>query len=201
MATSTSRPADSAVKPPPPLLGVHHLKLAAHDIQMTCAFYTDVFSFTPLPQLDHRDRQGKLYGTVLQLPGEGKRLMVEVRHHPAHAAAQAGWDPVTWRVAKRADLDEWATALDARQIEHSRVLKGALGWVLAVRDPDGRFVRLYTDETHEWTADIDEGEWPVYHRRARVEAPYMIDAECSTVCPTLPTCLPSCAAVRGCEAD
>lgn len=29
------------------------------------------------------------------------------------------------------------------------------GWVMAAEDPDGKIVRLYTTEEHEWTTDVN----------------------------------------------
>lgn len=43
-------------------------------------------------------------------------------------------------------------------MKHSRVLKGLIGWVLCAEDPDGKRIRLYTKEEHEWSIP-DQGEF------------------------------------------
>ena len=93
------------------------------------------------------------------------------------------FDPVTWGVNTKTDLESWAEWLDGKGVKRSRLLKGAVGWLIVFevrfsqaeyrskdgiekasrrrkadssQDPDGRFLRLYTYETHEMTADVDE---------------------------------------------
>ncbi|KAK7946726.1 uncharacterized protein PG986_011047 [Apiospora aurea] len=78
---------------------------------------------------------------------------------PAQAAAQVGWDPVTWGVNTPADLEAWPRWLDVKEVEHSRVLRGVKGWVLCARDPDGKIVRLYTEEEREWALPEEDELW------------------------------------------
>ncbi|KAK8877365.1 VOC family protein [Apiospora arundinis] len=162
----------AAEKPakPPRLLGLNHLKLASHDILATRDFYTTVFPFTPLPAYDHRRADGSLFAVMfrhdLKPAGTGTgsgtgtgNTLIEARHNSQQAAAQVGWDPVTWGVGTRADLDDWARWLDLKGVEHSRVLRGVKGWVLCARDPDGKIVRLYTEEEHEWGLPEEDEIW------------------------------------------
>ncbi|KAK7974000.1 hypothetical protein PG989_015848 [Apiospora arundinis] len=99
----------AAEKPakPPRLLGLNHLKLASHDILATRDFYTTVFPFTPLPAYDHRRADGSLFAVMfrhdLKPAGTGTgsgtgtgNTLIEARHNSQQAAAQVGWDPVTW---------------------------------------------------------------------------------------------------------
>jgi len=65
-------------------------------------------------------------------------------------------------------------------VRRSGILKGAVEWVLVLevsedmvdarrspteretdgwQDPDGRFIRLYTQQTHEMTADVDRDNY------------------------------------------
>ncbi|KAK8109862.1 hypothetical protein PG999_007999 [Apiospora kogelbergensis] len=162
-------PPETSIKPPS-LLGLNHLKLASHDILATRDFYTTVFPFTYLPDYDHRRADGSLFAVMFRhdvapmgrvlgrgtATGTGNTL-IEARQNSAQAKAQVGWDPVTWGVSTRADLDDWSRWLDQKGVEHSRVLKGVKGWVLCARDPDGKIVRLYTEEEHEWGLP-EEGE-------------------------------------------
>ncbi|KAK8073670.1 hypothetical protein PG994_004569 [Apiospora phragmitis] len=134
--TTTTAATDTppATSMPPSILGLNHLKLASRNPHATQSFYTTVFPFTPLPHYDHHLADGT-------------------------AAAQVGWDPVTWGVNARADLEAWSRWLDAQNVEHSRVLRGVKGWVLCARDPDGKIVRLYTEEEHEWSLPEEDEVW------------------------------------------
>ena len=69
------------------------------------------------------------------------KLIVEVRHTPDQAEKQKGWDPVTWGVKSRQDLEDWATWFDECGVRRSKVFTGIKGWVLGCEDPDGKIVR------------------------------------------------------------
>ncbi|GAM37428.1 hypothetical protein TCE0_024f07343 [Talaromyces pinophilus] len=133
--------------------GIHHLKLPGSDIRKTEAFYTQIFPFESCPELDHYTPDDKLFAVLLTYKPAG--LMLEIRHNPEQAKIQKGWDPVTWGVNSRKDLEEWGAWFDEKGVSHSKVLKGMKGWVMAAEDPDGKIVRLYTTEEHEWTTDVD----------------------------------------------
>ena len=91
---------------------------------------------------------------------EPTKLIVEVRYVPEQATAQRGWDPITWGVGTRNDLEEWGAWLDANGVKRSKILLGIKGWVMGCEDPDGRIVRLYVeDEAHEWTDHPDQDEY------------------------------------------
>lgn len=133
--------------------GIHHLKLPASDIRKTEAFYTQILPFESCPELDHYTPDGKLFAVLLTYKPAG--LMLEIRHNPEQAKIQKGWDPVTWGVDSRKDLEEWGAWFDEKGVSHSKVLTGMKGWVMAAEDPDGKIVRLYTTEEHEWTTGVD----------------------------------------------
>ena len=83
-----------------------------------------------------------------------------MRYVPNQAAAQKGWDPITWGVGTRKDLEQWAQWFDAHGVKHSHIFAGVKGWVMGCEDPDGRIVRLYVDdEEHEWTDHPDQDEY------------------------------------------
>lgn len=87
-------------------------------------------------------------------------LIVEVRYEPTQAAAQKGWDPITWGVGTRKDLQEWAQWLDQWKVNRSPIFTGIKGWVMSCEDPDGRIVRLYVeDEEHDWTDHPDKDDY------------------------------------------
>ncbi|KAJ6564714.1 hypothetical protein B0H19DRAFT_1259131 [Mycena capillaripes] len=142
---------------PPPILGVDHLKLPTSSLTAKLEFYTSILPFTHLKHFDHRRAgSGELFAVMLEHTQTA--LLVELRHNPAQAAAQRGWDAITWSVEKRADLETWRTWLVSHGVECSRVLKGFKGWVLVAEDPDGAFARWYCKETHEWDVNVDVDE-------------------------------------------
>lgn len=147
---ASSRPAK-----PKPLLGINHIKLPAYDLRKTYDFYTAIFSMQTIPQYDHYDKNGTLFAQMFRHSSTG--TIVEIRQNRTQALAQKGWDPITWSVKGVADLDDWGKYLDTLGVKHSKVLKGVKGWTMGVEDPDGKIVRLYTEDEHEWTNHPDEG--------------------------------------------
>jgi len=137
--------------------GINHLKLPAFSIQKTFDFYTNVLPFTPLPQYDHFTPEHKLFAKMCS--HEPTKLIVEIRYVPTHAEKQKGWDPITFGVGNRKDLEQWAEWFDYHNVKHSPILVGIKGWVMACEDPDGKIVRLYVeDEEHEWSDHPDQDE-------------------------------------------
>ena len=134
--------------------GINHLKLPSTSIRKTHDFYTRVFPFTPVPKYNHYTPDHKLF--AIMFVHEPTKLLVEVRYVPSQAVAQKGWDPITFGVGTRKDLEVWQEWLDANNVTRSRIFTGIKGWVMACEDPDGRIVRLYVeDEEHEWTDHPD----------------------------------------------
>ena len=111
-----------------------------------------------IPSLNHYTPEHKLYAVLFQHPAT--KTIIELRHDPTQAGVQKGWDPITWGVPSKQNLDEWAGWLDHCGVKRSRVLMGIKGWVLCCEDPDGRMVRMYCEEEHEWTDNPDQDdEW------------------------------------------
>ncbi|KAI0965616.1 hypothetical protein F4678DRAFT_451995 [Xylaria arbuscula] len=156
-----SSPTPIPSKPTGPLT-IHHLKLPAADLSKTYDFYTKVLPFQAIPSLNHYTASGKLYGAIFS---NVAGLFVEVREDAKQTATQKGFDPITWGVPARNDLQIWAAWLASQGVKHSRILMGVKGWVLCFEDPDARFVRLYTtEEEHEW-CEPDKGQFSLllYH--------------------------------------
>ncbi|KAL3595615.1 hypothetical protein FPOAC2_09963 [Fusarium poae] len=143
---------------PKSFTGINHLKLPCHDIIKTGQFYETLFHLDRVLKYNHYTPDHKLFAIMLE--HKPTKLIVELRHVPAQASAQKGWDPITWGVGTRADLEEWGVWLDAHGVSRSKILVGIKGWVMACEDPDGRIVRLYVeDEEHEWTDHPDQDEY------------------------------------------
>ena len=88
------------------------------------------------------------------------KVIIEFRYVPEQAEAQKGWDPITWGVGTRKDLEAWEAWFAHHGVEHSKIFVGIKGWVSGCKDPDGRVVRLYVDnEIHEWTDQPDQDEY------------------------------------------
>ena len=135
--------------------GINHIKIPAKDTIKTKDWYVNTLGLEYLPELDHKRQNGELFAVMLKFPeGSPTTHWVEIRLNPAQAEAQKGWDPVTYGVKTKKDLDEWKTCLESQGVTCSPVFTGLQAWVLCVLDPDGKIVRLYCDETHEWTTDV-----------------------------------------------
>ena len=141
---------------PPPLQGIHHLKLPVSDLDASLAFYERAFGARRIPEADHRrGSDGSLYAYILAVPGLGTAL--ELRLDPHRAERHRHFDPVTIAVRDRATLAAWDEYLTSQGIVHSEVITAIQAWLIVVPDPDGHRLRLYTLETHgpELTPDED----------------------------------------------
>ncbi|OQO09836.1 hypothetical protein B0A48_04188 [Cryoendolithus antarcticus] len=138
----------------PLLAGLDHIKLASSNIVTTSAFYVDILGFTRIPEFDHRTPSGDLFAVICKHPSIP--TMLEIRLNAEQATRHQTWDPVTWSVETRADLEKWATWLALKDVKCSKVLTALRSWVLVAEDPDGRFVRFMTKETHEWTTETSK---------------------------------------------
>ena len=130
----------------PAIKGIHHLKFAVTDLDRSTAFYGAALGASRRTELDHRDGEGGLYAVILDVPGLGTQL--ELRLDEARARREAGFDPITLSVATRADLEQWQRHFAAVGVAHSGVLAAWVAWILVFEDPDGRRLRLYSDELH-----------------------------------------------------
>lgn len=138
--------------------GINHLKLPVFSLKRSLEFYTKIFPFVHEPKYDHFTPEHKMFAQMFIY--EPTKLIVEIRHDPERAEAQRGWDPITWGVGTRKDLEEWTKWFDANGVKHSKILTGIKGWVMGCEDPDGKVVRLYVeDEEHEWTDHPDTDEY------------------------------------------
>jgi catechol 2,3-dioxygenase-like lactoylglutathione lyase family enzyme len=133
---------------PPPLDGIHHLKVFVTDLDASLTWWKRAFGADRVEALDHYTPEGTLFAYLLSVPGIDS--LVELRHDPAAAGRAARLDPVTFAVAAKRDLQAWAEYLASSDIEHSGVLTAYDGWLLVIRTPDGLSIRLITRESHGW---------------------------------------------------
>jgi catechol 2,3-dioxygenase-like lactoylglutathione lyase family enzyme len=130
----------------PDFLGIHHLKFPVSDLERSIDFYTRVLGAKRLAHLDHYDANKQLYGVILDIPRLGTPL--ELRLNATQAMHHRGFDPITLTVEDQAQLHKWIHHLEVERVPHSPVLTGYVGWLMAFEDPDGRRIRLYTNERH-----------------------------------------------------
>lgn len=133
---------------PAPPAGIHHLKFPVSDLARSLAWWEKVFGAERQPHWDHHLPDGTLFGYIITMPGVS--CPIELRLAKGSAAALSGFDLLTLAVETQRDLEAWAAHFNAQGLENSGVLRGLLGWVLVIKDPDGTSFRLYTNETHEW---------------------------------------------------
>ncbi|KAK4555559.1 hypothetical protein LTR86_007312 [Recurvomyces mirabilis] len=122
---------------PPPLTKINHIKLAAKDIRTTQMFYTEIMGCAYVPEYDHKTAQGELFASMVKLQPEGRDFIVEIRHNEAQAKTQEGWDPITWGVPTRKDLDIWKAWFEQNEVNCSKVFTAIKG-MGAVRAGPGR---------------------------------------------------------------
>jgi len=134
----------------PTIDGIHHLKFPVSDLATSLRWWERIFGAERDPQFDHITSDGELFGYILDVPGLPRPL--ELRHNPGAAAHLAGFDVLTLATSTKADLVDWASWFENAGIPHSGVLRGLVGWLIVVRDPDGVPIRIYCRETHEWDA-------------------------------------------------
>jgi catechol 2,3-dioxygenase-like lactoylglutathione lyase family enzyme len=130
----------------PDFLGIHHLKFPVSDLDRSNDFYSRILGAQRLGHLDHFNSDKQLYAVILDVPNLGTRL--ELRLNAQQATHHRGFDPLTLKVEDRAQLRQWIDHLEVEHVPHSPILTAYVGWLVAFEDPDGRRIRLYTNERH-----------------------------------------------------
>lgn len=133
----------------PDLAGIHHLKIPVTDLGRSLRWYERVFGYTVVFEV--ADDDGVVRGVAGEIPGlAGTKLAL--RQNPALAAATAGFDPIAFAVADEAAVRAWAEHLDRLEVGHTPLIEGKTGWLLAVTDPDGLRLVIYS-----WAAPAGSG--------------------------------------------
>ncbi|RZU72265.1 catechol 2,3-dioxygenase-like lactoylglutathione lyase family enzyme [Micromonospora kangleipakensis] len=141
------------------LVGIHHIKIPVTDLARSAAWYERVFGFRAT--IEFPDPDGVVRGVAGPLPGLGETL-VALRVNQQAAEGCRGFDPVSFGVQDRADIEAWASHLDSLGIRHSPVIDATVGWLLVFNDPDGLELHLYSWAKH----GIDQTDRPGYGRAA-----------------------------------
>ena len=127
----------------PTITGVHHFSPTVRDVEASATWYEQVFSMVRVPiTFPHHEREDTGYAVMLIEPGSG--LAIGLHHNTANEGEpfdekRTGLDHIGFRVATRADLDDWVTKLDGLRVAHSGVRDIAVPVpfaTLVFRDPD-----------------------------------------------------------------
>lgn len=132
---------------PAALIGWSHFSLSVSDRDRSAAFYADVFGFELFESIDHE----RFDEYVMVHRPSGMVLCLQQHHDNAGEPAdptRTGADHLAFRVATRADLDEWATLFDELGTTYTPPVDKHYGAVLCLRDPDRFQLELFWREHH-----------------------------------------------------
>lgn len=125
----------------PELGGIHHVKLAASDIERSVAWYKRVFGFETT--LEFKDDEGVVRGAVGRLAGLDNTLLA-FRENKELAESLNGFDPVSFAVQGKAEVQQWVAHLDKEGVENSGLRIAAIGYIVFFHDPDGIKLHVYS---------------------------------------------------------
>lgn len=141
----------------PELAGIHHVKIPVTDLRRSLEWYGRVFGYRTTLVFPEAD--GVIRGAGGEIPGLGQ-VSIAFRENPEAARGCRNFDPVSFGVADRADIEAWMAHLDSLGINHSPLIEASVGWLLVFDDPDGLQLHLYTWAGH----NIDQSHRPGYGR-------------------------------------
>lgn len=141
----------------PTLAGIHHVKIPVTGLDAARGWYERVFGLRVT--FEFPDSDGVVRGVAGEVPGLDD-VLLSLRVNRDAARGCRGFDPVSFAVSEREDLEAWAEHLDVLGIEHSPVIDATIGWLLVFNDPDGLELHLYTWRRHA----IDQSDRPGYGR-------------------------------------
>jgi catechol 2,3-dioxygenase-like lactoylglutathione lyase family enzyme len=125
--------------------GIHHLTLPVADLETTGAGFSRCLRARHLTEFDHRDAEGNLFAIVLKVPGV--EPFVQLRLEPSLAEALRGFCAISFEVAGRAALEDWARHLDEQHAVRDEISHRLIGDALDFSLPDGTRLQLYTRAT------------------------------------------------------
>ena len=116
--------------------GASHVSFSIRDLAASVAWYRDVLGAEVMLDEPGDERSA----AVLELPGTG--LLIGLTQFRSNAdrgfdPTRTGLDHFAFSVDSRAALDEWASHLDRRGVEHSGPIEVPPGTILNFKDPDG----------------------------------------------------------------
>lgn len=141
----------------PELAGIHHVKMPVTDLDRSRDWYGRVLGFKVT--YEFQDADGVVRGVAGEVPGLGDSMLC-LRVNSQAAQGCQGFDPVSFAVRDKADMEAWAAHLDTLGISHSPVIEASIGWLLVFNDPDGLDLHLYSWAAH----GVDHGDVAGYGR-------------------------------------
>ncbi|WP_405952452.1 VOC family protein [Streptomyces prunicolor] len=141
----------------PELAGIHHVKMPVTDLDRSRDWYGRVLGFKVT--YEFQDADGVVRGVAGEVPGLGDSMLC-LRVNSQAAQGCQGFDPVSFAVRDRTDVEAWAAHLDTLGIPHSPVIEASIGWLLVFNDPDGLDLHLYSWAAH----GVDHGDVAGYGR-------------------------------------
>lgn len=125
----------------PTVSGLHHITFPVSDLAASISWYERLLGAEHLTALDHYNPQGEWCAAVLAVPGLDVPLQLRAGEP---VSVPPGFEPVTFSVRDRADLDAWVAHLDALGVPHPPVTTARVGDSVQFTSPDGTPLRLYT---------------------------------------------------------
>lgn len=126
----------------PAIDGIHHVSLTVADPDLSADWYRLVLGFEEVGRMQHDGLSKVLLGRdglVIGLIGHGHQAV------PGEfSERRTGLDHLGFGVADRVELERWVAVLDDLGVEHSQILRGATGDLVAFRDPDNIALEFYT---------------------------------------------------------
>lgn len=141
----------------PKLAGIHHVKIPVTDLTRSVEWYAKVFGYRTT--IEFAEADGEVLGVGGEIPG--LECGMTFRVNPQAAKGCRNFDPVSFGVDTKEDVEAWAAHLDGLGIGHSPVIEASIGWLLVFNDPDGIQLHLYTWAEH----GKDQSHLPGYGRR------------------------------------
>jgi glyoxylase I family protein len=118
----------------PELVRISHVDLSVTDGERSARWFHDVLGF----ELMHHGK-GETIESWSLMDSRGMNINL-LRHSEGPTdpfdERRIGLDHLSFRVRDRAELEEWAAHLDARDVEHSGIIDAHFGATLVFRDPD-----------------------------------------------------------------
>ncbi len=130
----------------PKIEGFSHVSLSVTDHERSARWYDEVFGFSTIEKLDEPDYTE----SVMVHPTGAVLCLQQHRANPGEPfdPRRTGGDHLAFRVASRAELDEWTARLAELGVTQSPVADRSYGAVLCLRDPDGIQLELFWREDH-----------------------------------------------------
>jgi glyoxylase I family protein len=126
---------------------VSHISFSARDKGECAAFFARTLGFAPL-----EETSGDGWSAII-LVHQATGTVIEFQQHDGNDGSafdprRTGLDHVGFKVAERADLDEWQRHFADLGVDYTPVVDREYGSVLTFRDPDGRQFEMFYRAGH-----------------------------------------------------